>query len=935
MTIFCKEKFSFYKELYSFFKNRKQVALCFPGQGSQFVDMGMDLYNSHDESREIFDQADEYIKKHAGWSLLSVIADEDLLSETLHSQVSIFVTSIAFLQRFYTILPDMFANELKDKYVNFAELFLDQFCANMQNGIEETFTEFHSSRYDLQNTQDCENSLSSNAYITINSITERLQKYNYDKKSQCNTDFESESFIRRCSEEILEQNLEEILQKIQEYSNNTNDNSKNSDILLIVFLIVEDLISNCADTFDFSIELDDEKYIQNTEFKKNSTNASDENDQSYSDKKPLQNSNEYFSLIALYYTKIVQNIHLYDMNISGVLNLSSGYDFFDNNREIYDKIHNNFIGFMKFLAYIQNFYHAVQQILLCNADGLEIGFADKYNENTKLHNDQYNDTHNSIDIDSLQNTRKISEIFSQEIKQFFVQNNMIFDIKPALDNICSLLNSSKKSQYSDHNDLDLSDIKSSIKHKEKCLNHAEQNQFNNMSINKTSSTCSKKSLHHIDDFTNLLSESVYASGMDLVQASYDMYTKNSSMIIDKNLFALINFFLNFNIVFCGHSLGEYSALCAAGVINFFDGISILAERSKLMSESAYGAMVAVLNADDKVDGIIQHVLRDNLNSDSQQNDIFSCVSSNEVSCVDSNDLTKRCSSSNALYSTKCLSNHKSTCDAILQDSNVISSVTICNYSSNESLEDQYLDDKCHNNSVQRNFSDVNSSKIAQFVTVQNGKSFNESLLNNSYETAEECGSVQSATKYNSYSLCQSGLMPENNILSRICVKANENCNGQVVLSGDVDSIQGVINYCSQNNIKAIKLNVSGGFHSPLMAKAESVLQNTINEKHFFHPVSNFFSSSTFFNKISLSGDKIKNNIKHQMTHGVNWRNLMDSLTSSQMTNAGESMFLEIGPGKVLSNLAKKHGYVNINISTSENDAILNLCKFLLTYSTYF
>ncbi len=81
----------------------KKVAFIFPGQGSQYVGMGKDFYESFEVSRNIFDQADEIL----GWSLSKLIFEDsgNALTQTKNSQLAIFVVSCAILEVFKKEIP--------------------------------------------------------------------------------------------------------------------------------------------------------------------------------------------------------------------------------------------------------------------------------------------------------------------------------------------------------------------------------------------------------------------------------------------------------------------------------------------------------------------------------------------------------------------------------------------------------------------------------------------------------------------------------------------------------------------------------------------------------------------------------------------------------------------------------------------------------------
>ena len=128
------------------------------------------------------------------------------------------------------------------------------------------------------------------------------------------------------------------------------------------------------------------------------------------------------------------------------------------------------------------------------------------------------------------------------------------------------------------------------------------------------------------------------------------------------------------------------------------------------------------------------------------------------------------------------------------------------------------------------------------------------------------------------------------------VIANDNSAAQVVLSGTPQAVQAVSEQLTCK--RAIPLPVSGAFHSPFMADAAAAFADHIDGVAFEDacvPVlSNTDPSPT------CDGGLIKQRLRNQMTTGVRWRETMDAMTS-----AGVNTLVEIGPGNVLSGLAKR------------------------------
>lgn len=133
---------------------------------------------------------------------------------------------------------------------------------------------------------------------------------------------------------------------------------------------------------------------------------------------------------------------------------------------------------------------------------------------------------------------------------------------------------------------------------------------------------------------------------------------------------------------------------------------------------------------------------------------------------------------------------------------------------------------------------------------------------------------------------------------KILVCANYNSNSQVVISGHNECIENAILNSKNLEIKrAIKLNVSGAFHSPLMMQANDLLAKEIEKVEFNNPSTNFISSSNanIYNK----GDEIKNMLKNQIILPVCWTKTLQKLSEFVKS------FHEIGSGEVLCGLVAK------------------------------
>ena len=154
---------------------------------------------------------------------------------------------------------------------------------------------------------------------------------------------------------------------------------------------------------------------------------------------------------------------------------------------------------------------------------------------------------------------------------------------------------------------------------------------------------------------------------------------------------------------------------------------------------------------------------------------------------------------------------------------------------------------------------------------------------------------------------------ENNKNKYECFIANDNSNGQIVLSGNIEDIDKIMIDLKSNNIKNIKLPVSAPFHCKLMSKATEVMKNEIEKTDFQDSKVKLISNVTA-NEIS-NKDELKRLLVDQIENRVRWR---ESILI--MINKGVDHFIEVGPGKVLSGLVKRiNKTVKINTINSEND----------------
>lgn len=144
--------------------------------------------------------------------------------------------------------------------------------------------------------------------------------------------------------------------------------------------------------------------------------------------------------------------------------------------------------------------------------------------------------------------------------------------------------------------------------------------------------------------------------------------------------------------------------------------------------------------------------------------------------------------------------------------------------------------------------------------------------------------------------------------SGICDIANDNSSSQIVLSGDIAGIDSAIEKVKEAGGKGIKLNVSGPFHSRLMAKAEATMKNELESVDIKAPIIPVILNVTAGE--SIKAEEIRDSLVAQVAGRVRWRE-----TISYMAENGISRIVEIGSGKVLNGMLKReqHNFELVNV----------------------
>ena len=144
---------------------------------------------------------------------------------------------------------------------------------------------------------------------------------------------------------------------------------------------------------------------------------------------------------------------------------------------------------------------------------------------------------------------------------------------------------------------------------------------------------------------------------------------------------------------------------------------------------------------------------------------------------------------------------------------------------------------------------------------------------------------------------------KNNFIAQI---ANDNSDGQIVLSGRNSDLEKLIHVLKSKNIKNVKLPVSAPFHCQLMNKATEIMRNEIQKLNFQDSKIKLISNVTA--KEILNKEELKTLLIDQIENRVRWRESVNHMIDNEVNH-----FIEIGPGKVLTGLIKR---IDKNVKTN-------------------
>ncbi len=151
--------------------------------------------------------------------------------------------------------------------------------------------------------------------------------------------------------------------------------------------------------------------------------------------------------------------------------------------------------------------------------------------------------------------------------------------------------------------------------------------------------------------------------------------------------------------------------------------------------------------------------------------------------------------------------------------------------------------------------------------------------------------------------------------------ANYNSPGQIIVSGESKVINESIKFFNEAGAKrVVKLAVSGGFHSPLMKKAENefgeFLDKALFKKARIPVISNYTA------EVSVEPETIKETLRKQITGSVKWQQSVNKML--KMAN----IFIEVGPGKILSGLVKRISTDCTILNVEDSESLQKTIDFL-------
>ena len=161
------------------------------------------------------------------------------------------------------------------------------------------------------------------------------------------------------------------------------------------------------------------------------------------------------------------------------------------------------------------------------------------------------------------------------------------------------------------------------------------------------------------------------------------------------------------------------------------------------------------------------------------------------------------------------------------------------------------------------------------------------------------------------------LLKSQNKFEGVCEIANDNADGQVIISGNIEKIENFKTLLKEKKIKSIPLKVSAPFHCTLMKPATEIMREKILNNKFKNPQFKIVNNVTA--SPETNSDIIKELLIKQISSTVRWRESVIKISKNNTKN-----FIEIGPGKILTGMVKRT-IKNVNcFSINSIDDIKNL-----------
>ncbi len=150
--------------------------------------------------------------------------------------------------------------------------------------------------------------------------------------------------------------------------------------------------------------------------------------------------------------------------------------------------------------------------------------------------------------------------------------------------------------------------------------------------------------------------------------------------------------------------------------------------------------------------------------------------------------------------------------------------------------------------------------------------------------------------------------------------ANINCPGQIVISGAAENMTQAMDLAKTRGAsRAIPLQVSGAFHSPLMQPAVDGMADFISSLSFQEPSIPVVGNTTA--EPLTTAEAVKTELLDQLYNPIQWQRSVE-----YMVNNGVSTFIEIGPGKVLTGLIKRINREVNTINIGDLEAVKGLAS---------